>query len=65
MTIIQWLISKLSKHVPVYEENEPIEINWRKQDLQMICCQCGFMHRLKFVVSGHELRMRAYREERG
>ena len=41
-----------------YAEGEPMEINWRKEDLRLICCKCGFVHRVRFAIAGHRLRLR-------
>ena len=43
---------------------EATEINWRRQDFKFCCCDCGLVHHIRFIVSGHRLRFRVWRDNR-
>ena len=47
-----------------YTENEPLDLEWRKEDLKFVCCDCGLVHRIRFAVAGKWLRARARRDNR-
>lgn len=49
---------------PEIKEGEKVDLNWKKRDFKMCCCDCGLVHRVRFAVSGRVLRMRWYREDR-
>lgn len=53
--------------MPNYPQKEPGEatdFNWRKKDFKFQCCDCGLVHRMRFIVSGHKIRMRVWRDNR-
>lgn len=54
----------MKKLYPEFEGGEPLHINWRKSDLKMACCDCGLVHRMRFIVSGKRIRIRAWRDNR-
>ena len=54
----------MSRRYPTYKGGEPGEFNWRRQDWKMCCCDCGLVHRIRFAVAGHRIRVRVWRDNR-
>lgn len=49
---------------PQIEAGQAVDIDWRHKDYKMACCDCGLVHRLRFVAVGNKLRIRAWRDKR-
>ena len=47
-----------------YPQLKKIDLNWRKEDLKFACCDCGLIHRMRFIVNGRQLRARFWRLNR-
>jgi hypothetical protein len=48
--------------IPTYHDGDKVDFNWRKNDYRFICCNCDFVHRIRFVVAGDKIRMRVFKE---
>jgi hypothetical protein len=48
---------------PTYASGDKVDFNWRTNDYRFICCRCGKVHILRFVVSGDKIRMRVWAED--
>ncbi len=55
---------KGKKFYPSYKAGEAVEIDWRRQDFKFQCCDCGLVHRMRFIAAGHRLRFRVWRDSR-
>ncbi len=45
------------------EHGGKFDLNWRRHDHRFICCDCGSVHRLRFIVAGERMRIRAWNDE--
>lgn len=52
------------KSYPQIEEGQAVDIDWRRKDYKIACCDCGLVHRFRFAAIGHRLRIRAWRDNR-
>jgi hypothetical protein len=53
-----------NKLYPQVHAGEKVELNWKKKDYLIACCDCHLVHRFRFIVSGDKLRIRAWRDNR-
>lgn len=49
---------------PDIEAGQEIEIDWRKNDLHMACCDCHLVHIIRFRVVGKKIIFQAWRHGR-
>jgi hypothetical protein len=49
---------------PDVETGQAVDLDWRKKDYCMACCDCNLVHRLRFTVVGNKLRIRGWRDNR-
>lgn len=61
---LQMLRKKVSRKYPEIKQGEAFELNWHKRDLMMSCCDCGLVHRIRFIVKGRRIRVRMWRMNR-
>ncbi len=52
------------KKYPQVHAGQAIEFNWHKKDYLVACCDCHLVHRFRFIVAGHTLRIRTWRDNR-
>ena len=52
------------KNYPTCEPGEIVPLVWRKEYIDMACCDCGLVHRYKFTVDGKLLGIQAWRHNR-
>lgn len=48
----------VKKLYPDIEAGQKIDLDWRKKDYMMACCDCNLVHKLRFTVVGSKLRIR-------
>ncbi len=41
-----------------------VDINWRRENFKIECCDCALVHEYQFVVAGHILRIIGKRDNR-
>jgi len=41
-----------------------VDINWRRENYKIECCDCGLIHEYQFVVAGNKLRIIGKRDNR-
>lgn len=54
----------MAKIYPNIENGQAVDINWRKKDYKIACCDCGLVHKFRFAAIGNTLRIRAWRDNR-
>ena len=54
----------MGKKYKTYKEWEPVEMNWRRKNFRMCCCDCGLVHTMQIAVVGNTLRIRVRRDNR-
>lgn len=55
---------RLSMSYPSIEAGQKVDLDWRKDDYKIACCDCHLVHRFRFTVVGNKLRIRGWRDNR-
>jgi len=54
----------MSKKYPQIQAGQKVDLDWRKDDYKIACCDCNLVHRFRYTVVGDKLRIRAWRDNR-
>lgn len=52
------------KRFKSYKPGEQMKLNWKKNFLRAVCCDCAVVHDVVFTVAGDTLTLQAWRNNK-